>query len=221
MKQYFGKKEEALVRQYIKTKDERLYENHIDPLLSSICYGVRSRYNFQPKAYYTSPSTINGCKSLMWEKLITNFDPDSGKKAYSYLTRIAHNFFCGVWRKKNKSINTFYHVSKETHKMWVGSHEFAKGALVLREEKEQQKDRQRIASFFLRSEFDISEEKCKKIFADIDKLRDPNKKAVNVVLRKHLVNRKKGGSASTRHIYKKKKYFQDKWLPLYKIHGML
>ena len=99
---YFGPNEEDLVLKYLETGDSDFYAEKIDPLFEKLLYGVRKRYNFQPKRIFLDDAVINDCKSLMWEKLTTNFNTSFHKKSYSYLTRVAHNFFCKIHRDLKK-----------------------------------------------------------------------------------------------------------------------
>ena len=219
MPKYFGKREEGLIREYIKTRDEKLYEEVVDPLLTKIAYGVRSRYNFQPARYYRSNSVIGGCKILMWEKLITNFDPNCGKKSYSYLTRCAHNFFCGVWRKRNKALSTHMRFRNEVAELWYGSNQFEKSGVQLREEKEQtmqnHQHARNTALVFLKMKFGVSDDVCENIFAEVNGLPKVNKKAVYVVLRKHLFPKhksKKKRARASKLISRKKKQFKKVYM---------
>jgi len=216
MPKYFGKREEGLIREYIKTRDEKLYEEVVDPLLTKIAYGVRSRYNFQPARYYRSNSVIGGCKILMWEKLITNFDPNCGKKSYSYLTRCAHNFFCGVWRKRNKALSTQMRFRNEVAELWYGANQFEKSGVQLREENERAAEKLKYAKdatlFFLKTKFGasdiiVSDNVCEKILAEINSLPKAHKKAVNAVLIKYLFPKHKSKKkiAKARYIISRKK----------------
>jgi len=218
MANYFGKEEEALVREYIKTRNEKIYEDTIDPLLTKIAYGVRSRYNFQPARYYRSASVINSCKTLMWEKLITNFDPNCGKKSYSYLTRCAHNFFCGVWRKRNKALSTHLRFRNEAAELWYGANNFEKSGVQLREEKEQtmqnHQQARNTALVFLKMKFGVSDNVCEKILAEINSLPKAHKKAVNAVLIKYLFPKhksKKKITKASRSIWRKKVQFKKEY----------
>ena len=203
---YFGKEQEKLIRQYIETKDERLYEKHIDPLLNSIAQGVRGRYGFKPVAYYTSPGVINGCKSLLWEKLINNFDPSKNKKAFSYLTRVAHHYFCGVARKIKMSTRTLRLVAREADVIWNLQHAEHRDAESRMVDVDISNIKADVAKMFLRRSFDVHEVSFKAIMKDIEGLPSANKKAVNEVLRRNLwpnVKAEKG----TKRIYKAKTKF--------------
>ena len=203
---YFGKEQEKLIRQYIETKDERLYEKHIDPLLNSIAYGVRGRYGFKPVAYYTSPGVINGCKSLLWEKLINNFDPSKNKKAFSYLTRVAHHYFCGVARKIKMSTRILRLVAREADVIWNLQHAEHRDAESRMVDVDISNIKADVAKMFLRRSFDVHEVSFKAIMKDIEGLPSANKKAVNEVLRRNLwpdIKAEKG----TKRIYKAKTKF--------------
>ena len=72
---YFGKAEEQLVMEYLKTKDPVFYEEKIHPLLGKIAYGVCKGKDFKPRPYFTSRSVIEGCRSHLWVTLLFNYDP--------------------------------------------------------------------------------------------------------------------------------------------------
>ena len=183
---YFGPHEEELVKEYIKTRDEKLYNASIHPLLKSITYGVRDKYNFQPKAYYTSPSVINGCISLLWEKLLTTYDPGKGHKAYSYLTRVAHNFFCEVFRKINKSDSTLLYTTRQVEQIWNASHSYSESREQMFIDEHNSRARKRIVGTFISDYLFCTPAQEKKILESIDELPNPHKKSINKILFKTL-----------------------------------
>lgn len=176
---YFGPHEEELVQEYIRTRDEKLYNASIHPLLKSITYGVRGKYNFQPKAYFTSPSVINGCMSLLWEKLLTTYDPDKGVKAYSYLTRVAHNFFCGVSKKRKKSHKTLYYTARQIEQIWNASHCYSESREQMFIDEHNSRARKTVASLFLNTYLLCTFTQKKKILEVINDLPYAHMKNVN------------------------------------------
>jgi hypothetical protein len=212
---YFGEEQEELIRQYIETRDERLYEKSIDPLLNNIAYGVRSRRNFQPASYYTSPSVINGCKSLMWEKLISNFDISKNAKAFSYLTRIAQNYFCGVARKRKKSIRTLRLVAWEAEAIWESQHGYSRDAESRMLNIDLSNIRTNIVKMFFERSFNISEGTYKKIMKEIECLPNAHKKAVNRVLHKHLWPTIEKGLGTKRLLRAKTKFANEGFVKTY------
>jgi hypothetical protein len=231
---YFGPEEEKLVEQYIKTRDEKLYAASIHPLLNKIAYGVRGRYNFTPVALYTSSSVINGCISLLWEKLLTTYNPEKGHKAYSYLSRIAHNYFCGVSRKRNKGDSTRRYVAREVEQIWYGSHNYSESREEMLLGEHHSSVRKRVVRSFLTDYLHSTPKQSKKIFREVDKLPRANKKSVQALiidtldLRNHTlrdsgpvykpVNKPEG---ATRRLLKVKNKFKERKLRLYKTIGAL
>ena len=203
---YFGKEQEELIREYIKNKDEMLYAKHIDPLLDGIAYGVRARYKFTPAAYYTSPSVINGCKTLLWEKLITNFDLSKNKKAFSYLTRIAHHYFCAVARKAKKSDRTIKLVASEADVLWEYMHAEHRDIESRMVDIDNSNIRKEFVREFLVQSFNTNASTLEAIMQDVDKLPNAHKKAVNGILHRRLWPNIKENVA-TKRIYRAKKYW--------------
>ena len=100
---YFGEEEENVVRGYIGTLDPNVYTRSVHPLLEKIAKGVAARMKMKPAHLYSSDSVKNECIALMWEKLVSNYDVSGRNKVYSYLTRIAENYYKKVWRTYRKS----------------------------------------------------------------------------------------------------------------------
>ena len=207
-KYYFGKEQEKIVKQYLKTRDSNLYTKEIHHLLVKIAYGVRASYNFQPVYLYGSPPVISGCITLMWEKLISNFNPDSDKKAYSYLTAVARNYFCHVWRTYHRSARTFVHTNLEASFIWKNAQTSDDETKLIDEERSQ--DRSSIAKEFLINQFKATPGQMRNALERIDALDSPNKKAVNEVLRKRFgvntkqIHRKRQKHAPLLQNYRKK-----------------
>ena len=179
---YFGPEEEKLVEQYIKTRDEKLYTASVHPLLKSIAYGVRGKYNFSPKAYYASPSVINGCVSLLWEKLLTTYNPEKGHKAYSYLSRVAHNYFCGVSKKRNKGDRTLRYVAREVEQIWHSSHHYTGSREEMLLDEHHSSARKRVVRSFLTDYLHSTPKQSKKILREVDKLPRAYKKNVHALI---------------------------------------
>tara|TARA_R100001163_G_C5046782_1_gene184005 strand:+ start:302 stop:1009 length:708 start_codon:yes stop_codon:yes gene_type:complete len=110
---YFGVEQEKQVKQYLTSLDEDIYQNHIHELLRRIAYGMSHKMKMRPASLYRSKQVKDGCVSHLWEQLVSNYNPNKGKKAYSYLTTVAHNYYCGVWRKYHRKNITLYKTGKE------------------------------------------------------------------------------------------------------------
>jgi hypothetical protein len=122
MGHYFGREQEEIVLKYLKTGDELLFHDAIYPLLRKIARGVSSRKGFQPVSLYQSPAVIDGCVSHLWECMRYKYDPTRKTKAFSYLTRCAHNYFCGVSRQYQRSGRTWRLVNREILRGWEDAH---------------------------------------------------------------------------------------------------
>ena len=231
---YFGPEEEKLVEQYIKTRDEKLYTASVHPLLNKIAYGVRDRYKFSPKAYYASPSVINGCVSLLWEKLLATYNPEKGHKAYSYLSRIAHNYFCGVSKKRNKAASTRRYVAREVEQVWYDSYGYIGSREEMLLDEHHSSVRKRVVRSFLTDYLHSTPKQSKKILREVDKLPRANKKSVQALIIDTLdlrnytlrdsgpvykpVNKPEG---ATRRLLRAKIKFKKRKLRLYKTIGAL
>jgi len=115
---YFGPEQENQVRHYLETLDGEYYKNHIHKLLRKIAIGVGQSKGWHKNPYYRSDAVVGGCVSLLWEKLASNYEPQKGRKAYSYLTTIAQNYYCNVRKKVIKEQTTLYKTGKEIEWLW-------------------------------------------------------------------------------------------------------
>ena len=118
---YYGKEQEKQVLKYLQTRDEKLYHKEIHGLLKKIAYGVATRMKMKPYSLYQSEAVKAGCVSLLWEKLVSNYDPDNGR-SYSYLTAVAQNYYCSVWRVYHRKTRTLYKSSQEIERLWISNH---------------------------------------------------------------------------------------------------
>jgi len=119
---YYGPEAERLVSKYLRTNNERLFQEKIYPLLRKIAYGVCAGKRFEPVSLYRSPAIIDGCVSHLWECLRYNYDITKKVKSYSYLTACAFHFFCGVSKKYKKSKRTLSLVRNEVNQQWINTH---------------------------------------------------------------------------------------------------
>lgn len=118
---YFGKEQEKLIETYLQTRCDRFYRKEVHPLLVKVAKGVAGKMRMKPIHLYSSEAVISDCVSLMWEKLVSNFNPAHGR-AYSYLTCIAQNYYCSVWRKYHKKERTLSLTGKAIRIWWHKVH---------------------------------------------------------------------------------------------------
>lgn len=119
---YFGEEEEETVKNYVKTLDPNIYRKKVHPLLVKIAKGISVKMKMKPTSLYNSQAIKDECVALMWEKLTTNYDSSRHTKAYSYLSRIAENYYKNVWRTYHKSPITFSRVSDSIWENWLAIH---------------------------------------------------------------------------------------------------
>lgn len=122
MSKYYGPEQEEIVARYLKTDDQLLFQYEVYPLLRKIAYGVCGGKRFKPVSLFRSRSVIDGCVSHLWECLRYKYDEDRETKTFSYLTRCAFTYFCGVSRKYQKSDRTLKLVHKEISHEWSRVH---------------------------------------------------------------------------------------------------
>ena len=231
---YFGPEEEKIIKEYIKTRDEKLYNASVHPLLKNIAYGVRGKYNFKPEAYYASPSVISGCVSLLWEKLLTTYDPEGGHKAYSYLTAVAHHYFCGVARKRNKGETTLRYTTRQIEQIWNASHCYSESREEMFLDEHHTRTRKRLVGSFLSDYLFCTPIQKKKILESIDDLPRAYKKNVNKIIIDELDLQNyairddgpdyrpgESKSAGAKRLYTIKTKFMDRKISLYKRTGVL
>ena len=216
---YFGKHEEQLVAEYLKTRDPVFYEEKIHPLLGKIAYGVCLGKGFNPRAYFTSRSVIEGCRSHMWETLLFKYDPSKGKKAYSYLTAVAYNYFCGVSRKMQKASTTLFRVAQETQQLWSDSHISLQSAEEMMIEIEELDGRRGVAKHFIDECFDIKPRSYKAMMRQIEASPKNNKKDTLRIMRRFLRPKKKIKN-QTKWMRRKKFKFANEY-EAYKKEGVL
>lgn len=94
---YFGDREEEAVIQYLKTNDpvekNKIYDYILKPAFEKMTESIIRRY----KLYIPDEDfweTYNDALSFIITKM-DKFDPDSGKKAYSYYGTICRNYVTG------------------------------------------------------------------------------------------------------------------------------
>lgn len=179
---YFGPEEETIIRQYIETRDESLYRASVRPLLRNIAYGVRRGKKYRPRAYFEAPGVIHACEALMWEKLLTNFDPDRGHKAYSYLTRIAQNFFFHVAKVRRKEKSTLYYAGLQIGRLWDESHDSIQDRETSLIEAERTSVRNGTMREFVKDYLHATPAQEEKIFDEIEALPRAHKKGVNGII---------------------------------------
>jgi len=182
---YFGPEEEATVLEYLATRDEQLYRDKLHPLLHRIAWGVAVRNKFAPRSLFQSDSVLSGCVNHLWEVLAFKFEPERGKKAYSFLTYCAKTHFCAVAKKYRRS-DTFKLMRNQTIlDVWESSHEALPSPEETNIDKENQDYRIGVAHDFL-AEFMATPEEVHAIFSEIDALPNPHKKAINDILARVL-----------------------------------
>jgi len=175
---YFTDREELLVRQYLRTRDEKFYTEHIDPLLLKVAHGIKKKYNFKPKSIFNCDSVVYGCRSLLWEKLTTNFDSNAKKKAFSYLSTVAQNYYFGVWRAYNRNAKKLWKFHLEVDNTW-NNHIH----ITPREHEIIELENQKLIKGFVRDRLGIQE----KTISDVEALSGrAHKKNVLEILRKNL-----------------------------------
>lgn len=179
---YFGPEEESIIRQYIETRDESFYRASVRPLLRKIVYGVRRGRKYRPRAYFEAPEVIHACEALMWEKLLTNFDPNRGHKAYSYLTRIAQNFFFHAAKDRRRDQTTLYYVGLEVDRIWKLTNEVGLDRETDLIEEEKTSVRNGAMREFVRNYLHATSEQEKAILDQIEALPHAHKRAVNAII---------------------------------------
>ncbi len=122
MNKYYGPEQEKVVAKYLETNDQLLFECEVYPLLRKIAYGVCGGKQFKPVSLFRSRQVIDGCVSHLWECLRHKYDKERDTKTFSYLTRCAFTYFCGVSRKYQKSNRTLSLVHKEVSYEWERTH---------------------------------------------------------------------------------------------------
>ena len=122
MGHYFGREQEEIVLKYLKTDDEFLFHDKVYPLLKRIARGVSAGKRFQPVSLYQSATVIDGCVSHLWECMKYKYDPTRQTKAFSYLTRVAYHYFCGVSRQYQKGPRSLRLFNKEVLREWEDTH---------------------------------------------------------------------------------------------------
>ena len=122
MSKYYGPEQEKMVAKYLKTDNQVLFQYEVYPLLRKIAYGVCGGKQFKPVSLYRSRQVIDGCVSHLWECLRHKYDEERETKTFSYLTRCAFTYFCGVSRKYQKSSRTLSLVHKEITYEWDRAH---------------------------------------------------------------------------------------------------
>ena len=215
MANYFGDNEENLVKKYIATRNSKLYEDHVHSLLKKIAYGVRRKYHFQPKVYFESASVISDCVSLMWEKLVTTYNPSSESKAYSYLTRIAHNYFCGVYREWHKADRTRRYTARAVASIWNNMHHYGKSREELLIEGENTTVRKRLINRFLSEHLYATSIQKSEILDGIEKLPSTSKKAANKIIIETL------DLKGSKKLYRRKERFRENVISIHKKTGSL
>ena len=118
---YFGPQQEILVKQYLHNRDQQFYQDHIHNLLRKIAYGMSGKMKMKPASLYQSSAVKDSCTAHLWEKLVLNYNPESGR-AYSYLSRVAHNYYCGVWKTYHRKHSTLYRTHKEIDYLFNSMH---------------------------------------------------------------------------------------------------
>lgn len=101
MAAYFGKNQEAAIKEYLRVPDERLFNEVISPALNKLAENVihnKKFYNYGPDEYVNAK---HDCVVHMFHNL-HKFDPDKGYKAFSYFNRVAINW---VWANMRTAIN--------------------------------------------------------------------------------------------------------------------
>lgn len=122
MSHYFGPKQEKIALEYLKTGDEFLFQDEVYPLLKKIAYGVCKGKRFRPAHFYQSRAIIDGCVSHLWECMKYKCDLSRETKLFSYLTRCAFTYFCGVSRQYQKGPRTWKLVNREILRGWEDAH---------------------------------------------------------------------------------------------------
>ena len=94
---YFGDREEEAVIQYLKTNDpvekNKIYDYILKPAFEKMTESIIRRYKlYIPDEDFLE--TYNDALSFIITKM-DKFDPDSGKKAYSYYGTICRNYVTG------------------------------------------------------------------------------------------------------------------------------
>ena len=186
MSKYFSQREEDLVKEYLATQDEEFYKKNIHLLLVKIANGVVRGKDFQPRRYFRSQAIITSCVSHLWETLVNNYDPTRDKKAFSYLTRVAFNYFCGIHRNRLKTQEVLYKVYQEVGQRWIDSHAGIMSAEDMHISIENlQEQNEKIKNILIQS-FDLSEKQYNKILHSLDVSQKSNKKNTLSILRNHI-----------------------------------
>lgn len=106
---YFGPREEAAVKQYIKSDSRRerndLYVNILSPALNKMVESIIKRYRLFRRGYSYDDLFFDALSDLITK--IEAFDVTLGKKAYSYYGTICHNYLLALLIKDNKELKRF------------------------------------------------------------------------------------------------------------------
>ena len=186
MNKYFAQREERLVKEYLATQDEEFYKKNIHSLLVKIADGVVRGKDFQPRRYFRSQAIITSCVSHLWETLINNYDPNRDKKAFSYLTSVAFNYFCAIHRNRLKTQEVLYKVYLEAGQRWNDSHAAIMSAEDMHISIENLQDKKEKIKSILVGSFDLSDEQYGKILHSLDVSQKSHKKNTLSILRNHI-----------------------------------
>ncbi len=129
---YFGPDVDVKIREFVSEKDtatkNQIFESGIRPALTRLIESQMYLYGFYR---IDDPDTIkNEALSNLYE-ILPKFDPNKGKKAFSYFNVVAKNWFIWRIREKNRRLKqqseSFYGIDhdivKSNPSMVLASHE--------------------------------------------------------------------------------------------------
>ena len=105
MPMYFGPEVDVKIAEFVAAKDpavkNRIFEDGIRPALTKLIESQMYLYGFYK---IDDPETLrNECLSTIFE-VLPKFDPNKGKKAFSYFNVVVKNWFIWRIREKNKRL---------------------------------------------------------------------------------------------------------------------
>lgn len=132
MGMYFGPEVDLKIAEYCASKDNaernKIFENNIRPALVKL---IDSQMYMKGFYRIDDPDTLrNECLSNLYE-ILPKFDPNKGKKAFSYFNVVVRNWFIWKLRERSKRLkneaNNFFGIDHEVVKndpsIVLGSHQ--------------------------------------------------------------------------------------------------
>lgn len=191
---YFGKEVQDKIIEYQKSKcdieKEKIYQNYISPAFTELTKSLVSVYKFK-SANEDIEHLKSDCISNLYET-IHKWNPEKGKKAFSYFNVVAKNFLTIQSRRllKNSNRNVYIDDTERLStniKSEIYEKEYVDGEEVLSKSLEKYNLILEIIDHISDKIKDENDIKCchaiKKLFTDIESIEFFNKRAIFVYLR--------------------------------------